>query len=153
MQISLEHHIAAPPEAVWRVLTDLDGAAAHLSGVRAIERLPGPDGYEVGTRWRETRRMLGTEASEEMEVSAIEEGEATEIVSQAPGMRYRTRFELHEVPHGTLLTMSFSGTQETATAWSRFVARVTSPLGERVTRKVMAQDLADIAAAAQADGD
>lgn len=149
MQISLEQHVAAPPMAVWRVLTDLDAAAQHLTGVTGIERLPGPDGYTVGTRWRETRKMIGTEASEEMEVVAVEDGLSTEISSEAQGVRYRTRFELHEVPHGTLLTMTFSGERESATAWSRLVERVTSRLGERISRRAMAQDLADIGAAAE----
>ena len=56
-RIALSRSIAAPPSAVWRVLTDIDEAARTLSGVTGIERLDAT-GYEVGTRWRETRVMF-----------------------------------------------------------------------------------------------
>lgn len=56
--LSLERAIDASPDAVWRVLTDLEGSEAVLSGVARIERLAG-FGYAIGTRWRETRTVMG----------------------------------------------------------------------------------------------
>ncbi|MDI9916454.1 SRPBCC family protein [Rhodococcus sp. IEGM 1379] len=50
-------HVNAPIGAVWKVVTDLDGAVDTLAGVTHIERLAG-EGYAVGTRWRETRKMM-----------------------------------------------------------------------------------------------
>ena len=41
ISMNLERSIAAPPEAVWRVLTDLEAAPEILSGVARIERLAG----------------------------------------------------------------------------------------------------------------
>lgn len=64
-RIEVSRNIAAPPSAVWRVLTALDEAPTTLRGVKAVERLDGT-GYEVGTRWRETRVMFGQSATEEM---------------------------------------------------------------------------------------
>ncbi|MGW5075187.1 SRPBCC family protein [Rhodococcus sp. NPDC004095] len=64
-EIRLTRQVAATPERVWAVLTDLDAAEATLSGVTRVERVEGA-GYDVGTRWRETRRMFGKEATEEM---------------------------------------------------------------------------------------
>ena len=63
--IHLTQQSTAAPEAAWRVLTNIAGAAETLSGVTAVEMLtPGP--YAVGTRWRETRRMFGKEETQEM---------------------------------------------------------------------------------------
>ncbi|MCZ4558566.1 SRPBCC family protein [Rhodococcus maanshanensis] len=64
-EIQLTGHVAATPAKVWAVLTDLDAAATTLTGVISTERVAG-EGYAVGTRRRETRKMLGKEATEEM---------------------------------------------------------------------------------------
>ena len=53
-EIHLSREIDASPEAVWQVLTDIDHAADTLTGVSRIDRVSGA-GYDVGTRWRETR--------------------------------------------------------------------------------------------------
>lgn len=48
-QIGLAQFIAASPEAVWAVITDISSATGTLSGVDSIELLTnGP--YRVGTR-------------------------------------------------------------------------------------------------------
>ncbi|HSJ16118.1 MAG TPA: SRPBCC family protein [Longimicrobiales bacterium] len=68
---SLLEDYDAPPARVYRALTDLDDAGAWMTGLVRIERLdPGP--LVVGSRWRETRRMFGREASEEFEVTRLE---------------------------------------------------------------------------------
>lgn len=149
MEIRIEQLVSAPPEAVWRVLTDIDAAPQRLRGVTKIERLSHDTGYQVGTRWRETRKMMGTEASEEMWVTALVENRSTEIAAAAHGMRYTTMFEITPRANGALLSMAFTGERDNPTAWSRFVGRLTAKLGEGASRKAMTQDLADIAAAAE----
>src|SRR5690606_20498281 len=58
-EVTLSRRVAAPPEAVWEVLTDLDQAARRLTQVTDLHVISdGP--YAVGTRWRETRRMMGS---------------------------------------------------------------------------------------------
>lgn len=160
ISLTLERSIDASPDAVWRVLTDLEGSEAVLSGVTRIERLAGI-GYTIGTRWRETRTMMGREATEEMEVVGIVEGRSTMIAAEVAGMTYRTEFTLEPVPggtgaggtaetEGTLLRMRFSGTYVSPSWLQRAMAKLTSGIGKSVTHKVMEQDLADIAAAAEA---
>lgn len=146
--LTLERSIAAPPAAVWRVLTDIDASATVLSGVTRVERLAGV-GYSIGTRWRETRRVAGSEATEEMEVVGIDEGRSTLIAAEAGGMAYRTEFTLEPTPDGTLLRMRFSGALLSPSWVQRAMAKLTAPIGMAVTRKMMQQDLADIAAAAE----
>ena len=146
--LTLERSIAAPPDAVWRVLTDLEAAPEVLSGVVRVERLAGI-GYAIGTRWRETRAMMGREETEEMEVVGIDEGRSTMIAAEARGMAYRTEFTLEPVPEGTLLRMRFGGSLQSPSWVQRVAAKLTARLGMAVTRKMMQRDLDDIAAAAE----
>ncbi|WP_446225580.1 SRPBCC family protein [Nocardia sp. IBHARD005] len=146
--ITAQREIAAPVQHVWAVLTDLDSAVETLSGVTRIERLTG-DGYRVGTRWRETRKILGKEATEEMEVTEVDPEHRTTLIAESGGITYRTEFTLTPTTTGTNLTMTFAGTS-TTTGWRAVIEKVTSPLGTAVARKMMAADLTDIARAAQA---
>ena len=151
--LALERSIAAPPTAVWSVLTDIERSATVLSGVTRVERLAGV-GYSIGTRWRETRRALGAESTEEMEVVGIDEGRSTIIAAEAHGMTYRTELSLEPEPSeagvGTLLRMRFSGTLLSPSWVQRVMAKLTAPIGMAMTRRMMRQDLDDIAAAAEA---
>jgi hypothetical protein len=70
-RIDLERLVQAPAERVWEVLTDVAHADQTLSGVEYVELISeGP--YRVGTRWRETRRMFGKEATEQLQVTVAE---------------------------------------------------------------------------------
>ena len=68
---SLTQHINAPAEKVWAVISDIPASAATLSSIDSIQMLTeGP--YSVGTRWKETRSMLGRAETVEMWVSECE---------------------------------------------------------------------------------
>jgi hypothetical protein len=52
-------------------MTDLDSWPRWMQGLVRVEKLTeGP--YAVGTRWRETRKMFGSEASEVFEVTGYD---------------------------------------------------------------------------------
>ena len=71
-KIGIARHVDAPVQRVWDLATDLERAPTTLSGVTRVEVLTdGP--FAVGTRWRETRTMFGREASEVLEVTAVED--------------------------------------------------------------------------------
>lgn len=150
--------VAAPAAVVWEVLTDLEGTARVLEGVRAVQRLSTDTGYQVGTSWRETRVMFGQEASEDMTVTAVDPGRRTEVQAESHGTRYRTEFEVLPIggigaeagrPIRTQLVMRFQGEGVTGGGLRRLLGAVTAPLGLAVTRKAMRQDLRDIAAEAE----
>ncbi|WP_084124900.1 SRPBCC family protein [Demequina sp. NBRC 110054] len=146
--------IKAPVATVWEILTDLDGAPDVMTGILAIERLGGPDGYEVGTRWRETRKMFGKEATEDMEVASVVAPRETTVVAHSHGADYVSGFTVEELPGGTRLTMRFTGSpSDDASGFSRFMAKVTAPLGASATRKAMQTDLDEIKAVAEARAD
>jgi hypothetical protein len=52
------------------MFTDIEHGAEHVSGITKIEMLT--TRFSLGTRWRETREMLGRLDAAEMEVTAIE---------------------------------------------------------------------------------
>ncbi|MGW0023338.1 SRPBCC family protein [Rhodococcus sp. NPDC003383] len=147
-RIALSRSIAAPPSAVWRVLTDIDDAARTLSGVTGIERLDAT-GYEVGTRWRETRVMFGKSATEEMRVAEVEPERRTVVTAESGGTTYRTVFELAPRGDGTELSVEFSGATESPGLFTRIMMTVFGPLAMRATSKALQRDLDDIATAAE----
>ncbi|GEK80262.1 SRPBCC family protein [Agrococcus baldri] len=149
--LSLERSIDASTDAVWRVLTDVEGFEAVLSGVTRVERLAGV-GFTIGTRWQETRKAMGGESTEELEVVGIDEGRSTMLAAEAHGLAYRTEFTLEPADGGaaTLLRMRFSGRYVSPSWLQRAAAKLTSGIGASMTRKMMQQDLDDIAAAAEA---
>lgn len=154
LALTLERTVDAPTDAVWRVLTHVEGFEAVLSGVTHVERLAGV-GYAIGTRWRETRTVMGREASEELEVVGIDDGRSTMLAAESNGLAHRTEFTLEPVRSagggdGTLLRMRFSGTYVSPSWLQRAMAKLTSGIGMRVTRTMMQRDLDDIAAAAEA---
>lgn len=145
--IDATRFVRATPEQVWAVLTDLDGAARVLSGVTAIERVSGA-GYAVGTRWRETRRMLGREATEEMWVTEVNAPHRTAVAARSGGTDYTTVFDLSPADGGTTLTMTFSAAAGTSVLHRLFAATL-GRLAVSATKKVIVTDLQDIAAAAE----
>jgi carbon monoxide dehydrogenase subunit G len=71
IRFKLSQQISASPERVFAALTELDGAAAWMPGLVRIERLTeGP--MRVGSAWRETRKVMGKERTEEFEVTTLE---------------------------------------------------------------------------------
>lgn len=147
--IELERMVQAPVERVWAVLTDVAHADQTLSGVTQVELITdGP--YGVGTQWRETRRMFGKEATEQMQVTAAEEPTRTVVEADSSGVHYVTEFRLgQDTDNATRLAMSFTATQAQANPAQKVLWTLFSRLGAKATEKVMKKDLQDIAARAE----
>ena len=71
MTFEVARHLPAEPERVFEALTNLGGAGAWMPGLVKIEPADAAP-VKVGTRWRETRRMFGHEATEEFEVIRVD---------------------------------------------------------------------------------
>jgi carbon monoxide dehydrogenase subunit G len=148
--MKVERDVAASPERVWSIISDLDRSAKVISAIESIERLDGGSGFGVGTKWRETRIMFGREATETMEVSAVDEGRSYTVESPSRGVHYPTIMAVEPAGDGSRLSMTFEG--EATSVGGRLMA-VFGRLMEGSTRKALAQDLDDIAAAAEKDAD
>jgi hypothetical protein len=97
---SLTKRVEAPPETVFDVATDLEHAAEHVRGIEKIELLtPGPVG--VGTRWRETRKMMGHESTETLEVTEFDRPRSYTVGCNSCGCYFETQFSFVPRAGGT----------------------------------------------------
>lgn len=138
---------SATPENVWRVLTDLDAAASTISAIEKVERLDDGAGFGVGTTWRETRTMFGKTATEDMTVTALDPGRSYTTEARSHGALYRSTHRVEPIEGGSRITMAF-GAEPTSTI-SKIFAFTIGRLFDSYTRKALAKDLTDIAAAAE----
>lgn len=148
--VVVERLILAPPTAVWAALTDIRGWQDMLGGVEKVEVLTAGD-FGVGTRWRETRRMLGKQATAEMHVTASEPPARYVVEADSHGTRYVSEFRLLDAgPQATTVRLTFSA--EPPGGLTGLLARVLGGLGARAVRKEIAKDLDDVAARVERRG-
>lgn len=133
--------IAASPAAVFAACSDFEHAAQHIGAITKVEMLtPGPVGK--GTKFRETRKMFGKEATETMEVLEFFPNTSYVLGAESCGSRYRTTFTFTPAGGGTDVEFRFSATP--LTFWAKVAGAVMMPLMKGVLRKCVMQDLEDI---------
>jgi hypothetical protein len=145
MRVTVSKDVAAPPERTFALFTDIAGAPGRVTGILKVEMLtPGPTA--VGTRWRETRKMFGKEATEEMWVTALEPARRIVVESDSCGARMVSTFTFERTPAGSRVTMDLASTPRT------FGAKMFAWLGylfQGMAKKMIAKDLDDLAKAAE----
>ena len=143
--VEVQKTVAAPPDRVFRIATDLDNLAANVSGIDSVEVLTeGPVGE--GSRWRETRTMMGRPATEEMWVTGFEAPRRFVVEAESHGAHYRTEMTFEPEGAGTRVTMVFAARPVS------FLARLFALLSAamlRSLRKMIEQDLEDLKQAAE----
>lgn len=148
-EITVSRDISASPEVVWGICTNMDGWVDTIAGIEAVERLDDGQGFGVGTRWRETRTMFGKKATEDIEVSEVDEGERYDTFADSHGAHYETEVRVEPVNgDGSRLTMTFAG--EPVSTMAKVASVLMGWLASSATRKALASDLADIGAVAEA---
>ena len=149
-RVEISRRVQAPPSAVWEVVTDLSRAEEWLSQVVDLQVItPGP--YAVGTRWRETRRMMGRSETQELVVVENDPGRRTVVEALDGSTRYRTTLILEslDASASTLLTARFGANVADPTRLQRLALTVMGPLGTMLTEKSLRTELDDIARAAE----
>ncbi|MFI1397338.1 SRPBCC family protein [Streptomyces sp. NPDC020681] len=150
-RVVVERRITAPADRVWRALTDLESMPRVLSGVDKVEILSADGPFRVGTRWRETRTMLGKQATEEMEVTASEPPERYVVEAHSHGTHYVSEFALRSAgPETTDVRMTFSATPSGGV--TGLLAKIFGAIGRRAVAKAIAKDLADVATSVEGKG-
>jgi carbon monoxide dehydrogenase subunit G len=99
--------IAAPVDQVFAIFTDIEHGAAHVSGIKQIERLT-QGRFSLGTRWRETRQVLGRLDDAEMEVTALEWNRNYTITHHKAGIRINAEFTFEPTADGTRVSVEFA---------------------------------------------
>ncbi len=144
--VSVERDISASPERVWRLLTNLESWPNTFGSIVSLTRVEGGPEFDEGTRWRETRRILRREGTEELLVTSIEPGRSFTAEAENRGMIYASTFTIDPAGDGSRLTIEFAGR---AAKRQGPVGRLFAKLGINAVRKGLEQDAADIARAAE----
>lgn len=142
--VEVQREILAEPAAVWRLITDLDRAPDVLSEVVRVERLEG-EGYDVGVSWRETRRVLGKETSEDKRVTSVRAPFSTSVSAESRGTRYLTVVHCEPSDLGTVLRMEFSGESVNPTLGQKIAWALFRKVELKAARDGLKQDVADYA--------
>lgn len=149
--VTVSRDIAADPSAVWSVMVGMDRWVDVVEAIEAVERLDGGHDFGVGTTWRETRTMFGKKATEVMEVTDFEDGVGYSTFAESHGSKYYSEMRVDPTATGSRISMDFRG--EPQTLLTKIADATVGRLFMSATRKALAKDLDDIAAAAESTGD
>ncbi|MCH9816121.1 MAG: SRPBCC family protein [Actinomycetia bacterium] len=147
-QFAVTKHVVAAPDRVWAIVTDVAHYDRVIQGITAVEQLDDLPDFGVGTTWRETRKMFGQEASEKMDVTAVDPGTSYTVNAASHGAVYTSVISLTPNGTGTDLTMTFGA--EPTSSVAAILAKTVGRVFEGATKKALKQDLNDIARAAEA---
>ncbi|MFC1759235.1 SRPBCC family protein [Planctomycetota bacterium] len=141
--------IDAPVEKVFAVFTDFAKVDQRVDGIKKLELLTsGPIGE--GTQFRETRVMMGKEATEEMEITDFQPNESYRVEAESCGVHYTTDYQFLPNEESTNVSMAFDGEPVT------FAAKLLSPamlLMAKTLKKCLEDDLACLKRVAESDDD
>ena len=132
--VTVTRRIDAPADVVFRTVADVEQFSQAVPGILRVEFLSEVKSG-VGARFRETRMMMGREASTELEVTEYVENERVRIVSEAGGALWDTVFTVAPDGGGTELKMVMDARPQTPSA------RMTVPLIIGTVRKAVEQDM------------
>jgi uncharacterized protein YndB with AHSA1/START domain len=137
--VTVSNVIAAPLERVFKVFIDIEHGPVRVSTIKKLKMMtPGP--IRVGTRWLETRDVVGISDTAEMEITAFERNRMYTITHHKAGVRIDTTFWFEPCDAGTKVTVEFE--LESAGLPQGLLA----PLGWAIAGKVehvLNHDLAD----------
>ena len=134
--------VAAPVAQVFDMFTDIEHGAGRVGNIQKIEMLT-VGGLRLGSRWLETRAMLGPQDTVEMEVTAFEQNRTYTITHHKAGARIDAVFTFGPVDGQTRVQIEFilksHGLPPGALAPVRWAMAST-------VRDVIGQDLEDLRA-------
>lgn len=138
--VTVATEIAAPVDRLFPVFTDLERIAARVSNIRKIELLT-VGGLRLGTRWLETREVLGREDTAEMEITAYERNRTYTITHHKAGTRIDAVFTF--TPNGERTTVRVEFDLQSGGLPPGALAPVRWAIADKV-RNVIGHDLAEL---------
>jgi Polyketide cyclase / dehydrase and lipid transport len=140
MKFLLTETVNAQPALAFAIATDVKAWPGIISGIESTVILT-RDPTGAGTRFRETRRMHGTLATEEMVFAEFDPPTRFVLTAYNHGTRFRAAHEFKSAGLSTEMTLTFSGRPVTR------MAHVLTPFAFLFTpflRRQLASDLADL---------
>jgi uncharacterized protein YndB with AHSA1/START domain len=104
--VKVTKDIEAPVSQVFGQFTDIEHGPSHVSAIKKVEMLT-PGDVGLGTRWRETRDVLGRRDDAEMEITAYERNRMYTITHHKAGLRIDTSFWFEPAGTGTRVSVEF----------------------------------------------
>jgi uncharacterized protein YndB with AHSA1/START domain len=98
--------VRAPVEQVFDVFTDVEHGAERVTNIQKLEMLT-VGGFRLGSRWLETRAVLGHPHTVEMEVTAFEQNHTYTITHHKAGARIDAVFTFEPVDGQTRVQIEF----------------------------------------------
>ena len=144
MVINEQIEIQAPKEAIWQVISDIENAVKNVSGIEKIEILEKPAEGLVGLKWRETRTLFGSTATEVMWITEAVENEFYQTRAESHGAVYISRMYIAEHDGKNWLAMEFQSRPQTFGA--KLMGALMGWMMKGSTAKALQQDLQDIKA-------
>jgi uncharacterized membrane protein len=138
-------HIERPLDEVFQLFTDIEGAAGRVNNIRGIDMLT-TTGFALGARWLETREILGAERTEEVSVTALEQGRSYTLSMETKGTKFDCTFHFERAAGGTDVLVEFHVVPLS------FGGLLVAPFGWMMMKTVeesLARDLADLKAVAE----
>ena len=132
--VTVTRRVDAPADVVFRTVAQVEQFSQAVPGILRVEFLSEVKSG-VGARFRETRMMMGREASTELEVTEHVENERVRIVSEAGGALWETVFTVVPDGEGAELKMVMDARPQTTSA------RMTMPLVLGMVRTAVEKDM------------
>ncbi len=129
--------------AAWAAITDIENAAAALSGVERIDIVEKPLAGIVGLRWRETRILFGEPATVEKKITDAVENEFYRTKAESDGFLFLTTMRLSESADGITVTSAHETKPQGLLASLKALPMV---FFKGVVKKAILQDLNDLKA-------
>jgi hypothetical protein len=147
MLVEVHVTICGSKESVWAVITNIENAAAIISGIDKIKILEKPASGLVGLKWRETRMLFGKPATADKWITEAADNAFYKTRAESDGFIFLSTIRISADDGGVMLT-SIHDSQPQSIG-----ARIMSvPMGlffKGVAKKALLQDLNDIKSAAE----
>jgi len=145
MKIRVDGVAQASPDAAFGAAIDIASWPRFISAIDGVEILT-PGAVATGTRFRETRKMFGKSATEEMTVAEVEPPRRFRLTAFSHGTDYTAEHIFAPEAAGTRITLTFEARP------AALLSRIFAPLGWlslSAVRRQLASDLADLAREAE----
>ena len=138
--VTVSNHVNAPVGQVFHVFTDIEHGAQNVGGIKKVEMLT-PGVVHLGSRWRETRDVLGRSDDAEMEITAFELNRMYTITHHKAGVKIETTFWFEPERDGTKVSVEFE--LDSGGVPPGMLAPLGWAIGGKVQR-VLTEDLVDL---------
>ncbi|MEQ1760898.1 MAG: SRPBCC family protein [Vicinamibacterales bacterium] len=104
--VRVSRDIEAPVDSVFALFTDIEHGSQNVSGIKKVKMVTfGP--LRLGSRWIETREVIGRPDDAEMEITAFEHNRGYTITHHKAGVRIDTSFSFEPFENGTRVSVEF----------------------------------------------